>query len=106
MSALMHVEIVGADRNVWSGSATMVSARTVVGDIGILANHEPVFSILAPSVVEVTMESGEQVFASVDEGFLSVARNRVSVLAEHSRLFDTKDEAAAMVAERVGPEVA
>lgn len=104
MSTFMHVEIVGADRRVWSGSASMVSARTVVGDIGILANHEPVFSILAPSVVEVTTEAGDQVFASVDEGFLSVARNRVSVLAEHSALFDTKEQAAAMVAERVGAE--
>ena len=41
------VELVAADRTVWSGEATMVIARTVEGDIGILRGHAPVLSLLS-----------------------------------------------------------
>ena len=38
----LHVELVADDRTVWSGEATMVIARTMEGDIGVLRNHTPV----------------------------------------------------------------
>ncbi len=80
-----HVEMVAADRTVWSGEASMVLAKTVEGDIGILRGHSPVLSLLAPSAVEITSEDGVM-HAAVDGGLISVAGDRVSILAEHAVL--------------------
>ena len=82
----LQVELVAADRLVWSGEASVVNARTAGGEIGILANHMPILSLLAAGVVEVETPDGESWVAAVDEGFLSVAGNRVSILASHAEM--------------------
>jgi len=82
----LHVELVAADRVVWSGEATSVIARTVEGDVGILRDHAPILSLLADGVVEVQTEDGETWVAAVDDGFLSVALNRVSILSEDAEM--------------------
>jgi F-type H+-transporting ATPase subunit epsilon len=82
----LQVEVVAADRLVWSGEATVLNARTAGGEIGILADHMPVLSLLAPGAVEVDTPDGETFTVAVDEGILSVANNRVSVLASHAEL--------------------
>jgi F-type H+-transporting ATPase subunit epsilon len=82
----VQVELVAADRTVWSGQATMVVAKTAEGDIGILRDHMPVLSLLVEGVVEITPVDGEKVFAAVDGGFLSVANNRVSILSQFALL--------------------
>src|SRR3954451_13345373 len=86
MADALTVEIVAAERMVWSGEATMVKAKTVDGDIGVLRGHTPVLSLLSESVVEITAEDGQTVFAVADGGFLSVAHDRVSVLSERVEL--------------------
>ncbi|MDQ3485991.1 MAG: F0F1 ATP synthase subunit epsilon [Actinomycetota bacterium] len=91
----LQVELVAADRTVWSGQATMVIARTVEGDVGVLRNHAPLLSLLTDAVVEITAEDGETVIAAVDGGFLSVANNRVSILSEHAVLAAEIDASAA-----------
>jgi F-type H+-transporting ATPase subunit epsilon len=83
---LMQVELVAADRLVWSGEAKMVIARTTEGDVGILPNHAPVLSLMVDGIVDVTTSEGETWIAAVDAGFLSVAGNRISVLAEHAEM--------------------
>src|SRR6185436_3802534 len=82
MADALTVELVAADRMVWSGEATMVIARTVEGDIGVLRGHAPVLSLLTEAIVEITAEDGHTVFAVADGGFLSVANDRVSILSE------------------------
>lgn len=82
----LRVELVAADRLVWSGEATMVIARTTEGDIGILPGHAPSLSLLVDGVVDVRTTDGETWVAAVSAGFLSVANNRVSVLAEYAEL--------------------
>jgi F-type H+-transporting ATPase subunit epsilon len=84
--AVMQVELVAADRLVWSGEATMVIARTTEGDLGILPNHAPLLSLMVDGVVDVTTAEGETWIAAVDAGFLSVAGNRISILAEHAEM--------------------
>ncbi len=81
---LLHVEVVSADRVVWSGEATMVVARTTEGDVGILPGHAPVLSLMIDGVVDVRADSGESWVAAVSTGFLSVAADRVSVLANYA----------------------
>jgi F-type H+-transporting ATPase subunit epsilon len=83
---LMQVELVAADRLVWSGEAKMVIARTTEGDVGILPNHAPMLSLMVQGIVDVTTSDNETWIAAVDAGFLSVANNRISVLAEHAEM--------------------
>lgn len=82
-ASTLHVELVAADRTVWSGEASMVIARTLEGDIGVLRGHAPTLSLLSASVIEIQVAGTNQlVVAAVDGGFLSVANDRVSILAE------------------------
>lgn len=91
MADTLQVELVAADRTVWSGSATMVIARTVEGDVGVLRGHAPLLSLLTDAVVEITSDDGETVIAAVDGGFLSVAADRVSILSERAILAEDID---------------
>jgi F-type H+-transporting ATPase subunit epsilon len=86
MGDLLQVELVSADRLVWSGEATMVIARTTEGDVGILPLHSPLLSLLVDGVVDVQTADGETWVAAVSAGFLSVAENRVSILAEYAEM--------------------
>lgn len=87
MADALHVELVAADRTVWSGDAAMVIARTVEGDLGVLRGHAPVLSLLSESVVEIQVaDTDDVVVAAVDGGFISVALDRVSILSEHIEL--------------------
>ena len=45
--------VVAVDRKIWSGTATMVVAKTLEGEIGILPRHEPVLALLADSPVRI-----------------------------------------------------
>ncbi|HXH78226.1 F0F1 ATP synthase subunit epsilon [Nocardioides sp.] len=82
----LHVELVAADRLVWSGEAKMVIARTTEGDVGILAGHAPLLSVIIEGVVDVQTAEGETWVAAVDAGFMSVANNRVSILSERAEM--------------------
>lgn len=96
MSDPLQIELVSADRVVWSGQASEVLARTVEGDLGVLADHAPLLSLLVPGVVVITPLEGEaDIKAAVAEGFISVANNRVSILSEDAFLADEIDVAAA-----------
>jgi F-type H+-transporting ATPase subunit epsilon len=93
-SKAIQIELVAADRVVWSGEASQVVARTVDGDLGVLANHAPLLSLLVPGVVEIVPLEGDVVFAAVAEGFLSVADNHVSILSEDAFLASEIDASA------------
>ncbi|MET4639462.1 F0F1 ATP synthase subunit epsilon [Mycetocola sp. 2940] len=84
--ATLNVSVVGADQEIWSGTASMVIARTVEGEIGILPGHEPMLAILAEGEVRVTAESGEKITARAADGFLSVDNNTVTVVAGNASL--------------------
>ena len=81
----LHVALVIPDRELWSGEASTVIAKTTEGDIGILIGHSPVFGILAEgSIAEIIGD--ETVRAAVSGGFLSVADDKVSILAAQAQL--------------------
>src|SRR6478609_399675 len=90
----LQVELVAADRRVWSGEATMVVAKTTDGDVGILGGHEPMLALLAGGAVTIKTDEGD-VYAAVHGGFFSVADNRVSILAESAELASEIDVARA-----------
>ncbi|MBV9096071.1 MAG: F0F1 ATP synthase subunit epsilon [Streptosporangiaceae bacterium] len=91
----LHVALVVPDRELWSGEASIVIAKTTEGDIGVLAGHSPVFGVLAEgSLVEIQSDQGT-VRAAVGGGFLSVADDEVSVLAAQAELAEEVDTAQA-----------
>src|SRR6266699_2119838 len=94
----MRVALVMPEGELWAGSAERVIAKTLDGDIGILTGHSPVLGILAAgSVVRILPEDqpgGEEIAAAVDGGFLSVADDRVSILARRAMLGGDVDRAA------------
>ena len=97
----LHVELLMPDRSLWSGEAGLVIAKTLEGDIGVQTGHSPVFGILSPgSLVRIREVPGDDnpgdvVRAAVRDGFLSVADNRVSILASVGQLATEIDVAAA-----------
>jgi F-type H+-transporting ATPase subunit epsilon len=88
----LRVALVVPDRELWSGEARTVIAKTTEGDIGVLTGHSPVFGVLAEgSLVEILSDDAEPVRAAVSGGFLSVADDRVSILAAEARLAQEVD---------------
>jgi F-type H+-transporting ATPase subunit epsilon len=82
----LRVELVAADRSVWSGEAKMVVAKTVEGEIGLLPGHEPMLAILASGDVRITLPTGESIKATAAEGFLSVEHDEVTIVARDAQL--------------------
>ena len=97
--AELDVALVAADREVWSGKASLVVAKTAEGEVGIMPKHQPILSVMNPSVVTIKTivdgAPGEVVRAVVHGGFLSVADDRVSLLSEAAELVDDIDAARA-----------
>ena len=82
----LQVAVVSVGQNIWSGDAKSLIAKTTEGEIGILAGHEPVLSLLVDGVVRVEGTNGEKVQVSISGGFLAVDNNSVRVLAEEAEV--------------------
>ena len=80
--AHLDVDLVAADRTIWSGEASMVSAPAADGEVGILPGHTPMLAVLRPGVVRISPVSGEAVRATIDAGFISVDADRVTVVTD------------------------
>jgi F-type H+-transporting ATPase subunit epsilon len=85
----MQVDLVAVDRAIWSGRATMVVARTVEGDIGVMPGHAPLLAELREGfAARIQREDGSILGIAVHGGFLSVTADGVSILAEDAQLAD------------------
>ncbi len=80
--AELNVDLVAADRKVWSGAAREVSAPSVEGQIGILAGHTPLLAVLRPGTVKVSDAQGVAVEAHVTGGFVSVDDDLVTIVVD------------------------
>ncbi|AYG04430.1 F0F1 ATP synthase subunit epsilon [Gryllotalpicola protaetiae] len=87
MAKLLNVSVVAADHKVWSGEASMVVAKTTIGEIGVLAGHEPVLALLARGgQVRLTLPGGERITANAEGGYFSVAADIVTIVASQAEL--------------------
>ena len=77
----LQVELVSADRRVWEGEASQVSARSTEGELGILPGHQPLLCVLGEGEVRVNA-GGSWRTAQIDGGFMSVDHDRVTIIAE------------------------
>jgi F-type H+-transporting ATPase subunit epsilon len=82
----LQVTLVSAEAEVWSGEATLVVAKTVEGEIGFMAGHEPLLAILAEGQVRITTVSGEKIAADAADGFVSVENNQITIVAGKAAL--------------------
>jgi F-type H+-transporting ATPase subunit epsilon len=84
----LNVELVSAERLVWSGEATFVVARTLDGELGIQPGHIPLLGVLAEGfTVRISGgEAGEGIEAAAHGGFLSVSDDNVTILTETAEL--------------------
>ena len=82
----LKVSLVSADAEVWSGEASLVVAKTVEGEIGFMAGHEPVLAILAEGQVRITETSGTKIIANAQDGFLSMEGDDLTIVAGNAAL--------------------
>ena len=98
MPKSFQVDVVSPEGTVWSGEATFAIARTPEGEIGILADHEPVMGALETGAVVVETAS-EKVTIGVYGGFLQILDNQVTLLTDRATVADGGKEEAVKLAE-------
>lgn len=100
----IHVDIVSAEAEIFSGKAHMVFAPAEQGEVGIAPRHAPLLTRLKPGEVRVQYEGEEQYFF-VSGGILEVQPHLVTVLADTAVRAKDIDEAAALEAKRRAEEM-
>ena len=103
-SPTIHVDIVSAEGELFSGEATMVFASASEGDIGIAPRHAPLLTLLKPGEVRVQTPAGEEQHFFVGGGALEVQPAKVTILADTALRAKDIDEAAALAAKQRAEE--
>jgi F-type H+-transporting ATPase subunit epsilon len=102
--ATIHVDIVSAEGEIFSGEASMVFAPAVMGEIGIAPRHAPLLTTLKPGEVRVQTPSGDEQFFYVSGGAIEIQPHLVTVLADTALRAKDLDEAAALQAKQRAEE--
>jgi F-type H+-transporting ATPase subunit epsilon len=87
------VEVLTPEGEAFNDEVEMLSTRTTVGSIGILANHEPLLAMLDPTELRLYKSESDIVRFAQGEGYLQVANNRALVLVEDATSPDRLDRA-------------
>ena len=97
MAMTIHVDIVSAEKEIFSGPAEVVYASAVMGELGIHPRHTPLLTRLKPGEVRLVVEGKEEQFY-VSGGMLEVQPHVVTILADTAMRAEDVDEAAAIAA--------
>lgn len=95
MAMTIHVDIVSAEAEIFSGTANMVFAPAEMGEVGIAPRHTPLLTRLKAGEVRVQREGQEEQFFYVSGGMLEIQPHVVTVLADTAMRATDLDEAAA-----------
>lgn len=98
--ASIHVDIVSAERGIFSGEAEMVFVPAVLGEVGIAPGHTPLVTPLAPGEVRVKQADGNEEGFYVSGGMLEVQPKVVTVLSDTAMRAEDLDEAAVLKAKK------
>ena len=104
MAMTIHVDIVSAEGEIHSGTAEMVYAPGVMGELGIAPRHTPLVTQLKPGEVRVDTGKGDMDHYYVSGGILEIQPHVVTVLADTAVRAHDLDEAAAIEAKRRAEE--
>ncbi len=91
----VQVNIVTPDGPVYDSEVTMVVAKTVTGEMGVLAGHIPMVAPLAIGAVKLNKADGSQELLAVNGGFIEVRPDKISILAPAAEIADSIDVARA-----------
>lgn len=100
MAKSFRVDVVAPEAIIWSGDAEFVVARTTEGEIGILADHEPLMAALTTGAV-IVEHGSEKTTIGVHGGFLQIIENRVTLLTDRAQIATGGREDAAAIADRL-----
>ncbi len=101
MAMTIHVDIVSAEEEIYSGTAEMVFAPAADGEVGILPRHAPLLTTLRPGEVRIKpADGGEEQFIYVSGGILEVQPHVVTILSDTAIRAKDLDEAAALEAKK------
>ncbi len=98
MAHTIHVDIVSAEGQIFSGDANMVFVPGSQGELGIAPRHAPLLTTLKPGEVRIQIEGQEEQAFYVGGGALEIQPHLVSVLADTAARAKDLDEAAAIAA--------
>jgi len=98
MAMTIHVDIVSAQEEIFSGPAEMVFASAVMGDVGIMPRHAPMLTQLKPGEVRIKLPDGGEEMIYISGGMLEVLPHVVTVLADTATRAKDLDEASALEA--------
>jgi F-type H+-transporting ATPase subunit epsilon len=104
MADTIHVDIVSAEGEIFSGEAKMVFVPATEGDLGIAPRHAPLLSLLKAGEVRVQPLEGEEQFFFVGGGAVEIQPRKVTVLADTALRAKDVDEAAALAARQRAEE--
>lgn len=104
MPMTIHVDIVSAEQEIYSGTAEMVFAPAELGEVGIAPRHAPYISRLMPGEVRVKVNEEEQYPFYVSGGMIEVQPHLVTILADTAIRAKDIDEAAALKAKAKAEE--
>jgi F-type H+-transporting ATPase subunit epsilon len=104
MAHTIHVDIVSAEGQMFSGEASMVFVPGTLGELGIAPRHAPLLTTLKPGEVRVQVEGQEEQVFYVGGGALEVQPNAVTVLADTAARAKDLDEAEALAAKNRAEE--
>jgi F-type H+-transporting ATPase subunit epsilon len=104
MAMTIHVDIVSAEEEIFSGIANEVSAPAEMGEVGIMPRHAPLITRLKPGEVKLKVEGQEDQFFFVSGGILEVQPHVVTVLADTAVRAKDLDEAQASEAKKRAEE--
>ncbi|MCZ6644285.1 MAG: F0F1 ATP synthase subunit epsilon [Gammaproteobacteria bacterium] len=99
MATTIHCDIVSAEKEIFSGRITMMSATGTIGELGILPGHAPLLTGIRPGPVRLTLEDGEEEVFFASGGYLEVQPGVVTILADTAARAEDLDEAAAIEAQ-------
>lgn len=105
MTMTIHVDIVSAEKEIYSGLAEFVVAPAELGEVGIAARHAPFLSRLKPGEVRVKVNDGEVHPFFISGGMLEVQPHLVTILADTAVRAHDIDEAAAVEAKTRAEEM-
>jgi len=98
MAMTIHVDIVSAEREIFSGLAEMVFAPAIMGEVGIAPKHTPLITRLAPGEVRLQLPNGEEQSFYVSGGLLEIQPHVVTILSDTAMRAEDLDEAAVLKA--------
>jgi len=95
MAMTMHVDIVSAEREIFSGLVEMLIAPATLGEVGVMPGHAPLLTTLGPGELRVKVPDSDELSFYVSGGLLEIQPHLVTVLSDTAERADHLDEAAA-----------